>query len=290
MILSLILATLTATPAKFPVVVCGDTVILAAGQYATVTVPRLDCPDDKRLTIDASAATIKTATIRATKGVDWSGGVFNPPLSMPVAVTIDMSERVRFSGALITGARVGVTVVRSGYIDVIGNRFDGVRSDGVNITVSHHANIIGNQCLRFQPILANYDASGKLLIDGDHPDCIQGWTTPGTPPLSDVLVAGNTADGYMQGYWFGATSKDGYDRITVVFNEARIGAYQGVNVVGGRDTVISHNRILPTPGARLLGGNRGLIWPWVQMTGTGIACGNVVAPQASQYGTGDCTK
>jgi hypothetical protein len=287
-----ILAALTATPATHTATMskarCGDVVTLANGSYPTVVAPRLTCPDDNRLTIDASAATIKTATIRAVEGLDWSGGTFNPPLSTPVAMTIDMSRRVRFSGALITGARVGVTIARSSYVVVRGNRFDGVRSDGVNVTIAHHVDIIGNQCLRFQPILATYDAAGKLLVDGDHPDCVQGWTTQGTPPLSDVLVAGNTAEGFMQGAWFGKTSTHGYDRITIRNNDFRIGAFQGASVIEGRGTVIRDNRILPTPGARLQGGNRGLVWPWVYTTGDAVACGNVVAAQASRYGTGAC--
>ncbi len=291
MIMFLILAALTATPATLPAVAkqaaCGDTLTLAPGEYGVFNAPRLTCPTGNRLLVDAAAATMTSAVVRSTAGVDIVGGRVRGT-GDGAAVTVDGASFVRLSGMTAGGTRTAFTIARSSNIDLIGNRCDGIRSDCINLAGVQRANVIGNYCGPPNPIPAVYDAAGKLLKDGDHPDCIQGWSIVGRAATSDINLIGNTAFGYMQGIWFGNPGQGGYDRITIRNNDLVIGAFNGISVYEGRATDIRNNRILPVPGSRLQGGNRGLVWPWVYTTGDAVACGNVVAAQASRYGTENC--
>lgn len=286
------LAALTATPATLPAAFkaarCGDTITLASGEYGAVNAPRLSCPASA-VGVDASAARMTSLVIRGASGLNWKGGRVRGS-GEGSAVTVDGSTRIRVSGMVVSGARIGMSLVRGTDMEAIGNRFDGVRSDGINITQAQRVRIIGNACVNTIPVPAVWDAAGKMLKDGDHADCIQGWSMKGTPPVADVLIVGNTAEGPMQGIWFGNTGQGGYDRITIRDNDLRLsGAWHGISVYEGRAVVIRNNRILPISGSRQPGGNRQLTYPWVYAPGSdAVACGNVVAAQASRYCTEKC--
>lgn len=284
-----VVTSISAPPgSNFETAACGETLVLAAGDYGAVNAPRLSCADGQRLTIDASAARLSSLMIRGVAGLNWQGGTLVGPREQTSGVTIDQSSRIRVAGMTITGPRVGVSIPRSDHVDVVGNRFDGIRSDGVNITMAHHIRIIGNQCVNFTPVPATFDAKGKLLVDGDHSDCIQGWTTKGTPPVSDVLIAGNTARGNMQGVGFFNPGVGGYDRITVRDNDFELGAWHGITILEGRGTIITGNRVRTLKGARSPAFPFQPIWSWIYSTGTSLACNNIVAAKASRYGTKRC--
>jgi hypothetical protein len=287
-------ASLSATPATidatFKAARCGDSVELKPGAYGIVTAPRLSCPVAQPLAIAAWSARLTSLTIRGATGVDWQGGSLVAPREQAVGATVDASSRVRVAFMTVTGPRVGISVARSNAIDVEGNSFDGVRSDGVNVTISHHIRIIGNRCVNFDPIPATYDQAGNLLVDGDHPDCVQIWSQVGTFAVHDVEVTGNTAYGLMQFIFLGRASPLGFDRITVTGNTGTIGAYNGIVGYDVRSALIRGNTVRTVPDARLQGGNRGLIKAWIKMIESkGVtACGNVVEAWPGGEGTATC--
>jgi nitrous oxidase accessory protein NosD len=239
--------------------------------------------------VDARAATFTSVIVRSTAGINIRGGIVKGE-GGGSAVMIDTAKRILVSGMVVSGARVGITATKSTDVEITGNRLDGVRSDGINLAMVQRVHVAGNQCINFHPVLDIFDAAGKLVKGGDHPDCIQGWSRLGYPPTSDILIEGNTSYGVTQGIWFGDPGQGGYDRITIRNNDLTLGYFQGIAVHEGRGTVIQNNRVMPVPGARLLGGNRGPVRPWIVTPGSNdaSACGNVVAAQASRYGTEKC--
>jgi len=284
-----ILVALTATPVTMPATIAkaapGDVVTLSTGDYGAVSVI-----NRKGLTIDASKARLTSLRIANSSDVEWQGGVLSAPREQATGVTIDGSTRIRVAGMLLSGPRVGISAVRGDNYEIVGNRCDGIRSDCINLTIVHHVRVIGNQCFNFDPIPAVYDKEGKLITDGDHPDCVQAWSAPNTFALHDIQVIGNVGYGYMQGSFFGNASPLGFDRVIMRDNDMTIGAHQGISITNARNSVLRDNSVRATPGARLQGGNRGLVYPWVTATGDVVACGNVVAAQASRFGTEACAK
>lgn len=274
---------IVATPATLGAILSaaksGDSIVLAAGNYGAVTLPRVRYSPAIR--IDASRARLSGITMVQTGGVEWSGGTLSADREQYWGVLIDYAERVRISGMTVGGAKTGVAVSRSTDVEVAGNRFDGIRSDGVNIAMSQRVKVLDNLCLNFLPVLPVYDAQGKLLVDGDHPDCIQGWSRKGYPLTADVLISGNVAVGYMQGVWFEDQGDGGYDRVVVRDNDLTLAAFQGINILNGRHTVVTGNRVRAVPGSRLLAYPFPLIRPWIRASGERVTlCGN----RAESYG------
>jgi hypothetical protein len=276
-------------PAVFKSAVSGDTIVLATGDYGDVQLPRGDY--SPALEIDGRAARFRSIIIRSTKGIHLRGGTLIGPPEQTHGVLIDGAQRITVADMVVTGVRVGIATTKSTDVEITGNRLDGVRSDGINLAMVQRVRVVGNQCLNFRPIAAIYDAAGKLVKDGDHADCIQGWSRLAYPPTSDVLIEGNTAEGAMHGVGFFDPGQGGYDRITVRGNVFRLAStWHGVSIYEGRSIVIRDNKLLPVPGSRQAGGNRGLTYPWVSAPGSdAVACGNVVAARASRYGTGRCS-
>lgn len=256
----------------------GDTIVLAPGDYGPVALPRVSY--SPALRIDASRARLSEVVIFRTGGVEWTGGTLKGDREQTWSVRIDTAERVRISGMSLSGAKVGIGVSRSSDVEVSGNRFDGIRHDGVNIAMSQRVQVLRNMCINFDPVLPIYDPTGKLITDGDHPDCVQGWSRVGYPLTSDILIEDNVGVGTMQGVFFEDYGDGGYDRVTVRGNDFTLGMFQGININNGRDTVITGNRVRPVPGSRLLAYPYPAIRPWIRAVGERLTmCGN----QAESY-------
>lgn len=286
------LAALTATPATLPATIkqaqAGDTITLTAGEYGAVSIANRSFASP--VVVDASAARLTALTIRKVNGLEWRGGNLNGPRDTSFAALVDQSSNITIKGMVISGPKVGLSFSRSTDFEAIGNRFDGVRSDGINIGMSQRGRIIGNQCLNFQPNRATYDAKGKLLKDGDHSDCIQGWSRKAYTPTGDLLIEGNVAHGEMQGITFFDPGQGGYDRITVRNNDLMLEYWHGVTVYEGRGTVITGNRVRTVPGAKARNFPFQSIRTWIY-TLRGIdqtVCGNEVPAIPSGEGTGAC--
>ena len=136
----------------------------------------------------------------------------------------------------------------------------------------------GNVCRNFNPTRGRYDSKGKLLKDGNHPDCIQGWSIRGRPPLADISISGNNAYGLMQGIFFGNPGQGGIDKIVVRDNKLDLAMFNGIVVMDAHGARVSHNIVRPIPGSRLFNYPFKQVTSWIKITaGQGnVVCGNVV--------------
>ena len=270
-----ILAGLTATPATLPQVIArakpGDTITLAPGNYPTVIIANR--VNDRPVVVDASAATLREVTFRGSAGWTWQGGKIVGPPEQFYGSLIDNSKRIRIVGVTYSGVRVGTAVFRnSENVELLKNRYDGVRSDGINIAGARNVRVVGNTCVNFKPIPPTYDAAGKkLLRDGDHPDCVQAWVVPNHLPTENLYIAENYANGDMQGIFAGSGTRN----VTVIRNDLTVSHWHAISFPDSEGLSIRDNRVRTVPGARMKNAPYGPVTAWIRYN-VGEACGNQV--------------
>ena len=265
----------------------GDRIVLEPGNYGSVRFSkRVFRPP---ITVDASQAQFTEVIIRDSTGVHIDSGTVISPREQERGMIIDFSRDVSISGMRFSGPRIAISVSRSQDVAITRNVFDGVRSDGINVAGAQRVQLIGNECRNFNPIPAVYDRTGKIVRDGDHPDCIQGWSIRGSPPTTDVTIIGNTALGFMQGIFFGNAGQGGYDRIVVRDNRLQLSAFNGIFLQEARDSEVTNNMVRTLPGARMKQYPFRPVHTWIKVTGVrNRACGNRVDNVRLSDGTRSC--
>jgi parallel beta-helix repeat protein len=291
MIQIMFLASLVATPITLPAQIAaarpGDTITLQAGRYGPVNI--VNRRYAKPIYINATNARLLSVTIRNSAGVNWIGGTLVAPRIQTFGFLIVTSSKITVGGMKVTGPRVGLAMSRSTDIDVTGNSFDGVRSDGVNIAMSQRVRIVGNACINFKPNRATYSSDGRLLVDGDHADCIQGWSRLGYAPTADITITDNAAEGEMQGISFFDPGQGGYDRFTIENNDLNLQYWNGIVIYESRGSIVTGNRVRTMPGARARNWPFNLIKTWIKVTGSrNQVCGNTVEAIPDGEGTQPC--
>lgn len=273
-------------------------------------------------TITAPAGPIRVALTKAVfaKPVTIVGGRYE-------SIELNDSSGVRFVGITLTpnakpSRGTAIYLARSSKITFSGGsvRGDGLTFNGANLTDCQDvtfesmafSNLVnGIRGLRitgatiasntFTSITADSVAFGgvrDLTVRGNtmrnpvtnrnpHPDAVQVWDDA-TFPSSDILIERNTIDSQSQGIFVKSEGRGGFDRVSVLDNDVTVAYSHGITVTEGRGTIISGNRVRAVPGSRQVAGKQALVWPWVKATGDAVACGNVVAPLASRYGTEPC--
>lgn len=230
----------------------GQTITLPAGNHGALVITNLRF--DQPIRINASAARFSSIVIRNSRGITIDGGTVIGPGGRSYGVQIDRSNRIAVNDMAISGSHRGMVIGRSTDVQAVGNQFVGVLAEGVNVAQSQRVLIERNICRDFNPIPPTYRADGSLLRDGDHPDCIQGWSRPDSPPTSDVRIIGNRAEGYMQGIFFGNHVRDGvddggFDRITIRDNIVRVSMSNGISLGSARNSEVINNQVLTIPGS-----------------------------------------
>lgn len=271
----------------------GDTVRLAAGYYEDIVLPVRD--HRPAVVIDASAATVRSLTIRGTAGWAWRGGRIVSPLPPKVwrNVMIDNARRIEVSGTVLTGGHTGVVVTR-GSEDIVlrANHATGLQSDGFNIATARRVSLIDNQCTDFRPIPAIFNAKGKMLKDGTHPDCIMMWSEKGQTPTSDLTITGNRMSGKMQGithFWHPSLGRGPVRNVKVLNNIVDVSWWHGINMDNTIGLTVRGNRVSSIAGARSPAFPFSPIRTWLKFEGTGIvACGNSVEDFPTGPGTKPC--
>jgi hypothetical protein len=311
-------AVLNATPDTFENVVGrargGDTVVLAAGQYDTPRIAKRHF--DPPVKIDASRARIVGLTIVDSDGFEFEGGTFllpppgtNPKTGNPSygsAFRTDSVDRLTVRHATFIGPGKkgdgGAVVYGEGYgffvnggrdinlesatmtgfkSSAVINRVDGfhvsditftwMRSDGLDIAESRHGLVEGVTC------------HDTLIRDAEHPDCIQMWSRPTSPPTADILIRRTKAVGNTQGITGFNHVRDGvddggFDRITIEDNDVNVSYPHGISIVSARDSVIRRNRVQTFGNGRY----------HATIHATGVrTCGNVVEPSGGKPGYSD---
>jgi hypothetical protein len=309
-------ATIATTPTTFAADLrkanCGDIIELAPGDYGAVQITRYTapgvaaeipatakakavparCPSNNRLEIRAEDARLSSLRIASAQGVNWYGGLITAKLGVETpGVTLDASRFIRFAAAQVEGHKVGVNATRGTDYEIVGNRLERLRSDGVDVSQAQRVLIENNQVVMTTPIKATYDAKGKLLVDGDHSDGIQAWSVPGTPPVADVTIRGNYFRGVMQGISVFNSNTGGIDRFLVEYNTIDgIDFWHGITLSDARDSIIRYNLVVTRKNAKAWNFPFQPIRTWVSIPSgvRTIACGNIVPAMPGGVGTEPC--
>lgn len=275
----------------------GDTLRLAAGRYAGLTLRGAN------VSIDASAATLERITVRDTEGLRLVGGAWGTGCApeadcSATALTILDSRRIVVEGGAFQGPAgvadgAGILARRSfdvtladlsfkrlakgaRFLQVDGfsaRRIDcaGQRIDCVTLAGSSNG-LVEDVVCRDTKITAN-----------EHPDCVQAWILPGEPPPTNLTVRRMLAVGDTQGVGF----FDGpFGRVVVEDTEVYTTRANGITVNGAAELVLRNNRLRTLPGARLITTIRTRDSLVVER------CGNSVAAGAGKRGAteGACLK
>lgn len=279
-----------ATPATFSAVLqqarSGDTIVLAPGEYAAFKFVRRVFA--KPLVIEAGPAVFLGITIGGVEGLEIRGGEYRVPppgvkpstgnLVYGAALRLDGVSNVRLlglnfvgpgappgvedgpfgegNGVLVnvgsnieiakshfTGLKNGIAMGKTDGFKVTDNVFAGMRSDGVTMGEVRNGLIQGNEC------------SGTRIRSTEHPDCIQLWSRPTSPPTANVVIRGNRAEGPTQGVFLGNHTRDGvndggFDRILIEDNDLNVGFPNAIALTDGRASIVRNNRIRTYPGAQ----------------------------------------
>jgi len=287
----------------------GEVIVLAPGVYKDVVLSNRTFRTP--LTLEAQGATLEGFRAKNVTGLTIKGGNFVVPAPVRKASTgqlvyggatrFDNVGRLRITGSSFTGPGAppgattgpygegyGVFVVTGSDVTVIdgrfqglkngivlsrvegfnltGNRFAGNRSDGINVGEGRKGVIEANECLQTR------------IRDKEHPDCIQLWSRPTSPPVSDVVIRRNRAEGEMQGIGMfnhvrNGVNDGGFDRITIEENDMRVAYPHGIAIVDARDSIVRNNRVSTVPGAK---------WRASISAKTATRCGNEVASGAGR--------
>ncbi len=233
----------------------GQTIVLPAGTTGTLTIANRRF--DPAIRINASAATLSGIVIRTSSGIIIDRGTVVGPGGRSYGIQIDRSQRIGITNMTLTGAHRAIVLNKSQDITLTGNLMRGIISDGIDVAQSQRVLVQNNECRDFNPTPAVYSADGKTIIrDGDHADCIQGWSRPDFAATSDVRIIGNRVNGNMQGVFFGnhvrnGVDDGGFDRITISNNVVVGGSPHGISLYSARDSSVTNNRISTMAGARL---------------------------------------
>lgn len=269
----------------------GETLTLAAGDYGVVTLPARAF--EPSLTIDATNARITGVSVAKSSGVAIDGGIVTGE-GRRYAVDIRDAQKIRIANMRISGAMRGIVVSKSRDVTLIGNVLDGLRSDGINIALSHQVRVEANQCRNFRPQMPEFDDAGVMIRDGDHPDCIQAWSRPTAPPTSDLVIVNNVAEGHMQGVFLGnhvrnGVDDGGFDRVEIRGNRMKLSMPNGIAAAGLRGAVIRDNVIETIPGSVNPRRKTNAIRTKLFVDGAGLdVCGNTVKSLPTSPGTQKC--
>ena len=258
----------------------GETLKLSPGIYGNVIFPRKAY--NSSIKIDASGAVFTGLVLNGVSGVEIRGGSIRGIGGRTYGIGMSKSSNIRVEGMTISGSHRGIVINESSHIGLVGIKLTGLISDGIDIALSRHVLVQGSSCRNFSPTPATYSATGMLVKDGDHADCIQAWSRPTAPPTSDLTIIDNDIEGNMQGIFLGNHVRNnvddgGFDRVRVQNNRVTVGKPNGIVAGGVRDGFFTGNTVLTTPGAMLP--NRPTVRIKAKMLVTGlrnVVCDNVV--------------
>lgn len=264
---------------------------LPAGQTGNVTISGKNFA--RPVTIDMSRSNLTAIAVRRSSNIRLvNGRVTGTGARDTFGILIQDSQKIEVSNVTVTRAAAGIGMQRSQDILIRGNTVTGLIADGIVLAGSQRVKILNNTCSNFNPMPKVFDERGNILKDGDHPDCIQGWSIKGYARSSDLEIVGNRGYGNFQGIFLNNVidqNEGGHDRVVVTDNVMQIGWYHGIYIGDGHNVVVTRNRISGT-GARDIRGKTfdRPIKPFMTIfRSTNVkSCGNTVA----DFPTGDGTK
>lgn len=178
------------------------------------------------------------------KDVDLVGpGAEDARLADGYGVFVNGGSGVMISGLRASGYKSGVVISRVDGFEVTGCGLSRMRSDGVQIAESRNGRIAGNVI------------HGTRILGDEHPDGIQIWSRPTSPPTADIVIEDNLIVGETQGisgfnHVRAEVNDGGFDRITIRRNRVVGGYPHGIALVEGRDCIVTDNAVSTYPGSR----------------------------------------
>lgn len=184
-------------------------------------------------------------------GVTVIGGLYEGPGADDAALAVGYgvqtlgSNRVAVRGVRAIGYKGGVVIARADGFDVADCVMERMGSDGIQAAESRRGRIAGNV------------VHGSRLPPGSqsHPDGIQLWSRPTSPPTADIVIERNLLVGPMQGVFLGnhvraGVDDGGFDQVVIRDNEIVAGFPHGLCVTDGRGVTVTGNRVRTLTGAR----------------------------------------
>ena len=310
-------ATLNANPSNIKAILLsakgGDTIVMAPGEYPDQGLLRRTF--EPALVIDSHAAVMVGWQFATVSGVTFRGGIFRVPppmdsrkepgtLAYGTAFQLYTASHIHISDATFQGPgnlQVDPPVLGQGWgirvnggedVWVTDSRFEGLRggaafgqiegfkivnnvsagsrSDGFDVALSHRGLIEGNTCLGTQ-----------MSGEGEHPDCIQLWSRPTAPPVSDIVIRKNKIYGATQGIGMfnhtrNGVNDGGFDRIVIEDNDIEVSFPHGIGINGERDSIVRNNHVRTMKGAKYL--------TRISTEEATLRCGNTVADGGGKSG------
>jgi len=213
-----------------------------------------------------SAAMAAAVRVSGSSRILFSAPKVNGNGTSSHGIDVGSSTGITIDKGIFTGLRLGVGFIAVTNGKLTGNQSIRASNDGFNVADSHNILVSRNSC------------SGTAITPGAHPDCVQLWSIAGNAPQSDIEISDNTATGATQGF----TSFNGKDGGGIRFKFLRnrvdtsypqgIACYECVdsqfignilttqagarwrtsmNIVGGRNNVISGNSVAAYAGLTL---------------------------------------
>jgi hypothetical protein len=150
-------------------------------------------------------------------------------------ITVRNTTFSQFERGCVFSKVDGIVVENSG--------FDRMRSDGISMGECRNVRVTG--CA----------FHGTRIVGTEHPDAVQLWSRPTSPPTSDVVVEDNVIVGMTQGVFLGnhvraGVDDGGFDRVTIRRNRIVGGYPQGIHVTAGRGVTVEDNTVSTYPAAR----------------------------------------
>lgn len=256
----------------------GETITIPPGNYPRITLR--DVVHDRPITVRMNGVVVAGMDLTKISGFRFVGGTVDPADFAFNSINLTSVHDVSLTGMTISGGKRGVVVSRGDTIAITDSKLTGLRSDGIDLGRTRKIVVRGNACSNFSPIKDTF-VNGQKASNGDHPDCVQAWSRPTDPPVADVVVENNVAEGDMQGIFFGnhvrnGVDDGGFDRIVIRNNHIRISRPPGISLGGGRNSVVTGNVVQSIPGSTLIR-NGARVNTNLIVTGTAnVVCGNRV--------------
>jgi VCBS repeat-containing protein len=256
----------------------GDTILLASGTYSAVSIYQFH--PTSVVNIQSASAT-NQAVITALSvnqssnlkftNITFTTSLYNAPTSTqaPSPFSVNSSSNISFNkitaydtladpqqavnGFLIKGSAIisvtnstfhnfynAITELNNTNVVISNNTFHDLRSDGIDNGGSSNVVISGNS-------FTNFDSVGPILGAGDHPDCIQFWTSNTTTDASNIVVSNNTyvrgTGNWAQGIFITDQVGLGYNNVTVTGNTIIGAAGNAIEIMSGHNVNVSNNTV-----------------------------------------------
>lgn len=275
-------ATCTTILAALSAATGGDTIVLS-GECGAFTISQTY---SSTVFIDATDAVV--SGLKITGGnIEWRGGTLKASGGLNGATYSGYAlymtaTNVKVADVLFTDARIGALVKNSAQITFSHDHFDGVRTDGIQISQTDGLVVEDSTFEHSQPVLSTCTMPDGTVyyqkplsqctgtyVDGDHPDALQMRDN-----VRNALVIRNTVRGATQGLGqMDSTNDAPLANIRLAYNDVVIERTNPMTLGNCAGCSADHNFVWRTPDNP---------YPARIRIGTLPRCGNQVPDDATQ--------